>query len=240
MSALTWLPLDDDPVRDCAFVATAHGDIHLVRLPAPDTAHNAGLVLLLHGDGRGSSWKAWASLPLIHNASVVMVDMPGYGASSGSRRAFRSTHAVATVLDTVLDALTPRAWLVLGGRSVGGRTALEYAAAAPRTVDAVVVVHPVAPPPSVLATITAPVLISWAVDESLGHLYAGHKGARYFLTALTSAAVVKILTWREETIDPSLFYATRFARALGAIARKLTRLHSTRAKRERRPVQPGS
>ena len=69
--------------------------------------------------------------------------------------------------------------VVVLGRSVGGRTSIEFAARYPDKTLAVVLQHPVVPSDDVIQGIRAPTLLSWAKDDgkwdnAMGHATAGH------------------------------------------------------------------
>ena len=77
-----------------------------------------------------------------------------------------------------MDKLSLRKAVILG-RSVGGRTAIEFGAQFPQKVIAVVLQHPVVPSDSVIQSVKAPILLSWAKDDgkwdnAMGHATAGH------------------------------------------------------------------
>ena len=80
----------------------------------------------MHGDGAKTSNDVWlptASQIAKHNYRFISLSMPGYGKSSGNQADFRANGV--EVLREVLDLLKLDKAIILG-RSVGGRTAIEF------------------------------------------------------------------------------------------------------------------
>jgi predicted alpha/beta-fold hydrolase len=180
-----------DSSRETIFLKTpSFGEIHIEQQGPKD-----GLPLFcMHGDGKGSSWKAYepAMEPLAaHGYRVIVADMPGYGQTKGNRSSYRSN--AVNLIREILDQLNLKS-VVLLGRSVGGKSALLYANTDPKRVKKLVLTHPVIPPVNVIHSIKQPVLLTWAKDDHLGHPYAGPHGANYFVKNLSNC---KLLSWKE-------------------------------------------
>jgi len=98
-----------------------------------------GHVLLLHGLGGNSiTWHGVApELATGLGASVLALDLPGFGASRPGRRAL-NLRVLSQVIHAVMQAEAPRGarWL-LAGNSLGGLLALELACRFPEQVAAV-------------------------------------------------------------------------------------------------------
>jgi pimeloyl-ACP methyl ester carboxylesterase len=118
------------------------GDVHYVDFGGPD---GAPTVVLVHGlGGSHLNWDLFAPL-LREHARVLALDLPGFGRSEpGDRRT--TVHDNVEVLDRFLAEVvgTPA---VLVGNSMGGMIAILQAAAAPASVDGLVLLDPAIPGP---------------------------------------------------------------------------------------------
>ncbi len=118
------------------------GPVHYVDFGGPD---DAPTVVLVHGlGGSHLNWDLFA--PRIRDrARVLALDLPGFGRSEpGGRRA--TVHDNVAVLDRFLTEVagTPA---VLVGNSMGGMISILQAAAAPRSVNGLVLLDPAVPGP---------------------------------------------------------------------------------------------
>uniref|UniRef100_A0A0G4FHZ4 AB hydrolase-1 domain-containing protein n=1 Tax=Chromera velia CCMP2878 TaxID=1169474 RepID=A0A0G4FHZ4_9ALVE len=179
------------------FVKTPYGDVHIFHASPEGKGDKDTLPLYaaMHGDGAKSSAADWLSAlqPLADRSSyrVCAVSMPGYGLSSGKRSAFRQSGV--EVLMSVLEGLKVRfsfSSVVVGGRSVGGRTSLELGsqwkaiAASSKLsfkIKALVLTHPVVPSEQVARAAGAafPILLTWATDDGFHYnraILAAQKG----------------------------------------------------------------
>ncbi len=107
-------------------------------------ADTAAIVLLHANGGSSRDWDAVVQR-LDEVLPVIRVDWPGFGASPAPPLdRFEGAMSYVDVLDEVLDALAAEgvARTILIGNSVGGRAALQAAAARPDRVAAVVGVAP--------------------------------------------------------------------------------------------------
>jgi pimeloyl-ACP methyl ester carboxylesterase len=118
------------------------GPVHYVDFGGPD---DAPTVVLVHGlGGSHLNWDLFAPLLRPH-ARVLALDLPGFGRSEpGDRRT--TVHDNVTVLDRFLREVagTP---VVLVGNSMGGMISILQTAAAPETVNGLVLLDPAIPGP---------------------------------------------------------------------------------------------
>ena len=118
------------------------GAVHYVDFGGPDRAPT---VVLVHGlGGSHLNWDLFAPLLRPH-ARVLALDLPGFGRSEpGDRRT--TVHDNVTVLDRFLREVagTP---VVLIGNSMGGMISILQAAAAPETVNGLVLLDAAVPGP---------------------------------------------------------------------------------------------
>lgn len=98
-------------------------------------------VVLVHG--LGGSFANWVSVAggLTGLGHVTAIDFPGFGLSPAGSMATVSTHR--QVLDSYLRSLGGPALVV--ANSMGGAVAIRQAAAAPETVDGLVLISPASP-----------------------------------------------------------------------------------------------
>lgn len=108
--------------------------------PGPGT----GTILLVHGIGMSHRYMARLHSRLTAHATVVSVDLPGFGGLPRPAQDVDVT-AMADALAHVLDELMParRGGLVLVGQSMGTQWVTELAARNPQLADAVVLIGPV-------------------------------------------------------------------------------------------------
>lgn len=97
-------------------------------------------VLLVHGLGHNAH-RDWAPViaPLARQFHVIVVDLPGFGASPGGWEAY-SFKALADVLLQVLDLRAPGRRAHVVGHSLGGAVSLYFAHAHASRVDRLVLV----------------------------------------------------------------------------------------------------
>lgn len=188
------------------FLETSFGTIHIVD-HGPASSQN--IIFCMHGDGKRSSWLCWQSCmdPLAQAGyRMLAMDMPGYGKSTGKQHTFRSDPI--PVILAVLDLLQISTLFAVMGRSVGGKSTFMFAHACGNRVKHLIVCHPVMPP---LACMQVPhrVMISWAVDDVLGHPYSGPHGMSYFKKHLKRCE--RCVSWYEGDFQGEQhYYATKF------------------------------
>jgi pimeloyl-ACP methyl ester carboxylesterase len=119
-----------------------NGSVHYVDFGGPD---DAPTVVLVHGlGGSHLNWDLFAPL-LREHARVLALDLPGFGRSEpGGRRT--TVHDNVKVLDRFLTEVagTPA---VLVGNSMGGMISILQTAAAPQTVNGLVLLDAAVPGP---------------------------------------------------------------------------------------------
>jgi len=197
-----------------SMIETSFGPIRVEERGNLNTKTN--VIFCLHGDGKRSSWHCWepcmnplaASIP---DVRIIAADMPGFGESPGKGFAFRNTPC-ELIHELVFEKLQVKELLLLVGRSVGGKSALMFAHRFPRLVKHLVLTHPVLPPIECLG-VNKRVLLTWAVDDPLGHLYAGPHGANFLKKNLKQCT---LLSWYEKDFkfDWRQFYATVFVESV--------------------------
>ncbi|MDT8998089.1 alpha/beta hydrolase [Paucibacter sp. APW11] len=96
-------------------------------------------LLLLHGTSASlHTWEGWAH-ELSKTRRIITIDLPGFGLTGPSAYADYSDERYLQLIGALLDHLQlPR--VVLGGNSLGGELAWEYAVQAPERVAALVLV----------------------------------------------------------------------------------------------------
>lgn len=119
----------------------------------------------MHGDGKSSSNKGWLMCMqglADGGYNFYSLSMPGYGQSTGKQSAFRSNGC-----DVVLQVMNLLCLekVVLLGRSVGGRTAIQLSNLQAKRIIGLVLQHPVVPEEGQVKGISQPVLLSWAKDD---------------------------------------------------------------------------
>ena len=85
----------------------------------------------MHGDGKDSDNLVWVSVlkPFAEAGyTIYSLSMPGYGKSTGSRYSFRES-GTKVILD-FMQALGIEKTIIMG-RSVGGRTSIQFGAEHP-------------------------------------------------------------------------------------------------------------
>ncbi|MBX3620114.1 MAG: alpha/beta hydrolase [Rhizobacter sp.] len=110
----------------------------LVGEAGPAAAHT---VLLVHGLGQNAH-RDWATAiaPLVAGPfHVVALDLPGFGASPGGPQGY-SFHALAGVLEQVLEQTAPGQRVHVVGHSLGAAVSLYFAHTRPALVDRLVLV----------------------------------------------------------------------------------------------------
>jgi pimeloyl-ACP methyl ester carboxylesterase len=197
-------------------VDSSYGKLHVVEC----NGLAGTTILCFHGDTKRSTWEIYKPImqPLAQQGfRVISLDMPGYGESEGVRSAYRDTGtALFKELVKVLTLQTP---VMIAGRAIGGRIALECAVAYPRLVSKLLLSHPSSPTVDTLARVKQSVLLTWAVDDKWGQPFFGPHGASFFL----KHCPVDLCVWSEAEFEtgPQEFYRTLFVeRALEFIRRK--------------------
>ena len=105
-------------------------------------------VLLLHGTSSSlHTWEGWVKT-LATQRRVISVDLPGFGLSGPSPSADYRDEAYLDFMAALLDHLKLER-VILGGNSLGGQIAWQYAVRAPERVQALILVdaagYPFAP-----------------------------------------------------------------------------------------------
>ena len=116
--------------------------------------------------------------------------------------------------------------VVIAGRSVGGRTSIQFCAERSSKTLAVILQHPVVPDRGTIASMSKPIMLSWAKDDGkyvresgrgyAGHPYFGPHGASYIVN-LTGC---DLLSWKEADypgVDD--FYRTTFTKRVDLFLR---------------------
>lgn len=88
-------------------------------------------VVLIHGGAQNAH--TWDTVALALNVALIAVDLPGHGHSSWRDDGAYTPHELAADIAVAVEALAPRAQVVVG-MSLGGLTALALAAQAPHMV----------------------------------------------------------------------------------------------------------
>ncbi|KRX05557.1 P-loop containing nucleoside triphosphate hydrolase [Pseudocohnilembus persalinus] len=200
------------------FFETSYGNVHAYySLDQSQNQINQNCTIIsMHGDGRGRNYEAF--LPTVEKFAqkgynFYSLSMPGYGKSSGNQSAFREYGK--EILKEILDLLAKESYktqnqqknliqeFVIMGRSVGGRTAIEFGAKYGQKIKAIILQHPVVPSEEIILSVKKPILLSWAKDDgewakkmghnNAGHPYFGPKGVTY-IQKLTGC---KVLSWNE-------------------------------------------
>ena len=96
-------------------------------------------LLLIHGTFSSlHTWDAWTPV-LAQTHRVIRLDLPGFGLTGPQPQGDYSTRATLHLIDSLRTVLGIDTW-TLGGNSLGGRIALEYARHYPDRTDALVLV----------------------------------------------------------------------------------------------------
>ena len=96
-------------------------------------------LLLIHGTFSSlHTWDAWTPV-LAQTHRVIRLDLPGFGLTGPQPQGDYSTRATLHLIDSLRTVLGIDIW-TLGGNSLGGRIALEYARHYPDRTDALVLV----------------------------------------------------------------------------------------------------
>lgn len=97
------------------------------------------VILLIHGTFSSlHTWDAWTS-ELTETHRVIRLDLPGFGLTGPHPYGDYSTRATLHLLDSIRTASGVERWTI-GGNSLGGRIALDYARHYPTRTDALVLV----------------------------------------------------------------------------------------------------
>lgn len=138
------------------------------------------VVLLLHGTG--SSAHSWADVvpALWPHATVVAVDLPGHGFTTGADLAQLRLPQIAADLDALLAVLKLGAPVLVVGHSAGAALALRWATATARPPRSVLGFNPsLVPPPGLytqlIGPLVSPLATSWWVASVLAR--RAEKGA---------------------------------------------------------------
>ena len=96
-------------------------------------------LLLIHGTFSSlHTWDAWTPV-LAETHRVIRLDLPGFGLTGPQPQGDYSTRATLHLIDSLRVALGIDTWTI-GGNSLGGRIALDYARHYPTRTDALVLV----------------------------------------------------------------------------------------------------
>jgi pimeloyl-ACP methyl ester carboxylesterase len=96
-------------------------------------------LLLIHGTFSSlHTWDVWTPV-LAQTHRVIRLDLPGFGLTGPQPQGDYSTRATLHLIDSLRVALGIDTWTI-GGNSLGGRIALDYARHYPTRTDALVLV----------------------------------------------------------------------------------------------------
>ncbi len=96
-------------------------------------------LLLIHGTFSSlHTWDEWTKV-LSQTHRVVRLDLPGFGLTGPQAQGDYSTRATLHLIDSLRVALGIDTWII-GGNSLGGRIALDYARHYPDRTDAMILV----------------------------------------------------------------------------------------------------
>jgi len=109
-----------------------------------DVMTNRDAIVLVHGDGMGSSYFVPLAARLSHHAPVFAPDLPGHGLSDCDARPL-DVPQLGRALAEWMEAMGLRRAVVVG-HSLGCQVALHLAAAHPQYVSSLVLVGPTAAP----------------------------------------------------------------------------------------------
>jgi len=119
--------LQNEPIEEIN-VQTGFGTINAFKAQAENFgAKTKNVIIAMHGDGADSENTGW--IPVMKNFAssgytIYSLSMPGYGKSTGKRDSFR--HAGTQVILDFMKAEKIQKTIIMG-RSVGGRTSIEFA-----------------------------------------------------------------------------------------------------------------
>lgn len=96
-------------------------------------------LLLIHGTFSSlHTWDDWTTV-LSETHRVVRLDLPGFGLTGPQPQGDYSTRATLHLIDSLRSVLGIETWTI-GGNSLGGRIALDYARHYPNRTDALILV----------------------------------------------------------------------------------------------------
>ena len=101
------------------------------------TGTAAPTVVLVHGSGGSTAVWQGQLQGLAKRARVIALDLPGHGRSGGD--GFRSIDEAATIVRRLADALAPEP-VVIGGHSMGGAVAQQFALTWPERTGGLILV----------------------------------------------------------------------------------------------------
>ena len=126
-ASVDWQPPPSKGVRDVALKSPSGDDIHAWWLPSPGSS---GALLYLHGNGGNLSHRGDVIVKLRDTLrlSVLIIDYPGFGKSTGSPSEEGCYQAADAAYDWLLeDAKIAPGEIVLFGKSLGGGVATHLA-----------------------------------------------------------------------------------------------------------------
>ncbi|OWQ93883.1 alpha/beta hydrolase [Roseateles aquatilis] len=130
-----WAP----PPSDFIELKLPGGQTQLVHLRDEGPRTDTTPIVLLHGTASSlHTWEGWVKT-LSATRRVITIDLPGFGLTGPSSVGDYSDDAYGLFLQTLLSELQISR-MVLGGNSMGGAIAWQYAARHPRQVAALILV----------------------------------------------------------------------------------------------------
>jgi len=112
------------------------------------------VILLIHGTFSSlHTWDDWTT-ELMRSHRVIRLDLPGFGLTGPNPRGDYSIRATLHLLDSLRTASGVERWTI-GGNSLGGRIALDYARHYPERTEALILVDAAAGVPRDTARTTA-------------------------------------------------------------------------------------
>ncbi|WP_423822834.1 alpha/beta hydrolase [Salinisphaera sp. SPP-AMP-43] len=124
---------------------TPHGQVQMayMDIPAAGDAHNAPVIVLLHGKNfSGAYWGDTATWLSKHGYRVIVPDQIGFGKSDKPAAYSYTFHHLAANTHALLDSLDIEQATILG-HSMGGMLAMRYALMYPETTPQLVLVDPI-------------------------------------------------------------------------------------------------
>lgn len=163
------------------------------------------LVLLLHGTG--ASAHSWAdTMPaLLPHATVLAVDLPGHGFTTGAALDQLKLPQIAHELDALLSTLGLGAPVLVAGHSAGAALALRWALSTAQPPQAIVGFNPsLVPPPALYTQFMAP-LVSPLATSSLVATQLAKRAAKGSLIERMLASTQSVVPVAQRRCYETLF-----------------------------------
>lgn len=163
------------------------------------------LVVLLHGTG--ASAHSWADVipVLLPRASVLAVDLPGHGFTTGAALNRLQLPQIAHDLDALLSALGLGTPALVVGHSAGAALALRWALSTAQPPRALVGFNPsLVPPPALYTQFMAP-LVSPLATSSLVASQLAKRAAKGSLIARMLASTQSVVPEAQQRCYETLF-----------------------------------